>query len=199
MINSKKELKEYMRKDAIACEGSENIPIKKRIAGLFRPMIWKYEVKLRKTEYWLNVHSSTPIGRIIFHIKNISLVNYGLKLGYSIPLNVIGPGLCLAHAGTIVINKNVKIGSNARIHIDVNIGNSSEFGDKHVDTNVPVIGDNVYIGPGAKIYGKITIGNNVRIGANAVVNKDVSDDVTVAGIPAKVISQKGSHHGLQAY
>ncbi len=44
---------------------------------------------------------------------------------------------------------------------------------------VPIIGDNVYIAPGAKIFGKIKIGNNVKIGANAVVYKNIPDNAIV--------------------
>jgi len=50
----------------------------------------------------------------------------------------------------------------------------------------------VYIGPGAKIFGAITIGDGAAIGANAVVHRDVSPGVTVGGVPARVISDKGS-------
>ena len=115
-----------------------------------------------------------------------------MKLGFSISINVLGPGLCIMHTGTIVINENAKIGANARIHVGVSIGNSSPLGETWVPDNVPVIGDNVYIGPGAKLFGKIKIGNDVAIGANAVVTKDVKDHVTVAGVPAKVINSRGS-------
>lgn len=56
-----------------------------------------------------------------------------------------------------------------------------------------MIGNGVYIGPGAKIFGPIEIANFVAIGANAVVNESVIEsNVTVAGIPAKIISDKGS-------
>lgn len=105
-----------------------------------------------------------------------------IKYGFTIPINAFGPGLSLAHYGSIIVNG--KIGKNCRIHSCVNIG------EGHGKT--PIIGDNVYIGPGAKIFGGIKIGNNVAIGANAVVNKDVPDNVTVAGIPAVIISKKGS-------
>ena len=50
-----------------------------------------------------------------------------------------------------------------------------------------MIGDNVYIGVGAKVLGNIRIGNNVKIGANAVVIKDVPDNATVVGVPARVV------------
>ena len=132
------------------------------------------------------------LGRIVYQAKRISYERYSAKLGFSIPINVFGPGLCIGHMGTIVVNGNVRIGENARIHVDVNIGNYSLFGEGWKGDNTPTIGDNVYIGPGAKLFGKITIGNNVAIGANAVVTKDVPDHVTVAGVPARIINERGS-------
>ena len=50
----------------------------------------------------------------------------------------------------------------------------------------------MYIGPGAKIVGEVHIGNNVVIGANAVVTHDIPDDVTVGGVPARIISNNDS-------
>jgi len=75
------------------------------------------------------------------------------------------------------------IGENCRIHPSTSIGDYN---------GAPTIGNNVYIGPGAKLFGNISVGNNVAIGANAVVNADVPTNVTVGGIPAKIISQKSS-------
>lgn len=54
-----------------------------------------------------------------------------------------------------------------------------------------MIGDNVNILPEAKVIGKINIGNNVTIGANAVVNKDVPEKCTVAGVPAYIVRRNG--------
>ena len=64
---------------------------------------------------------------------------------------------------------------------------------KNIGTNQqsPIIGNNVWIGPGARIYGNIKIGNNVVIGANSVVNKTFPSNITIAGIPAKKINDKG--------
>ena len=107
-----------------------------------------------------------------------------IRLGLSIPLGVFGPGLSIAHYGTIVVNKNACVGVNCRIHPGVCIGVAHG--------RAPTIGDNVYIGPGAKIFGGVTVGDNAAIGANAVVNKDVPPGVTVAGNPARIVSHRGS-------
>ena len=58
---------------------------------------------------------------------------------------------------------------------------------------VPVIGDRVYLGCGAKILGGIRIGNDVVVAPNAVVTRDVPDKAVVGGIPARVLSEEGSH------
>lgn len=109
------------------------------------------------------------------------------KCGFTIPINKIGPGLCIPHYGTIVISGNAVIGENCKIHTGVNIGATSGKPDaKH-------IGNNVYIGPGAKIIGGGYIADNVVIGANAVVTGSIEEaGITVGGIPAKKISDKDS-------
>jgi serine O-acetyltransferase len=58
---------------------------------------------------------------------------------------------------------------------------------------VPTIGDNVFIGPGAKIFGDIIIASGIAIGANSVVNKSfLETDITIAGVPARKVSNRGS-------
>ncbi len=92
-----------------------------------------------------------------------------------------GPGLIILHSVGIVINSKVKGGDNVVIESGVVIG--EEKG------HCPTLGNNIFIGSGAKIFGNITIGNNIKIGANAVVNKSVPDNVTVAGIPARIVKE----------
>ncbi len=75
----------------------------------------------------------------------------------------------------IVISGNASIGENCTIFHQVTIG-VDEITDPGA---APVIGNNVIIGAGAKIIGGITIGDHVKIGANAVVTKDVPDGATV--------------------
>lgn len=156
MIESKEDLERYIESDLKAL-GVYPLSLKDWLAGYMRPMIWKFEVRLRRIEFAHNCKRRNSLERLIYLIKSNSLKKYGLKLGFSIPVNTIGPGLCLAHAGTVVINENVRIGANARIHVDVNIGNASPFGKEHVDDNVPVIGNNVYIWPGQKFLERLAL------------------------------------------
>jgi len=114
-----------------------------------------------------------------------------IKFGIEIyPDTNIGKGFYIGHFGGIVINSNAVIGNYCNISHCVTIGQLNRGRKK----GVPIIGNNVYIGPGAKILGKIKIGNNVVIGANSVVINDVPDNAVVGGIPAKIISYKGSKH-----
>jgi serine O-acetyltransferase len=71
------------------------------------------------------------------------------------------------------------------------------FGAREGRTGVPTLGDRVYVAVGAKIIGPVRVGSDVAVGANAVVCHDVPDHVTVGGVPARVISRKGSGAYLQ--
>jgi serine O-acetyltransferase len=186
MITTKKDLKHYLGQDAIALRCYKKRP---RILG---DDIWKYQIILRKTEYYANsFHNSKKY--LLFHYiwyRN-QLRKYSFKLGFSIPLNVFGPGLSIAHYGTIVVNAAAKVGKNCRIHEGVNIGATNG------SSSAPQIGDNVFIGTGAKIIGDISIANDVAIGANAVVVKSITESgVTYGGVPAKKISSNNSHSNL---
>jgi serine O-acetyltransferase len=143
----------------------------------------RFQRRLRKIEYLNNVRRGNILCRVYQMMQEIMNHRLALKLGFSIPKNVFGAGLCIVHYGTIVVSPLAKIGDNCRIHPSTSIGYYN---------GAPTIGNNVYIGPGAKLFGQITIGDNVTIGANAVVNSDVPDNVTVGGIPAKIISNKSS-------
>lgn len=113
------------------------------------------------------------------------------KWGIEIPRATdIGEGFYIGHFGGITISSSAKIGRNVNISQQVTIGVSGE-GDKR---GCPVIGDNVYLASGAKIFGKIKIGNNVKIGANAVIYKDIPDNAIVVMDPGfKIISYKGNY------
>jgi len=91
----------------------------------------------------------------------------------------IGPGFVILHSVGVVINTNVRAGRNLVVYHGVTLGAERN--------RSPVLGDNVYIGAGAKIIGGVKVGSDVRVGANAVVTKDVPDGATVVGIPARIV------------
>ena len=122
------------------------------------------------------------IGTIMF--KTVEMM-YGIHIRSDID---IGPGLYIGHFGNIFVGGDTKIGANCNLSQEVTIG----YAGRGDDWGLPEIGDNVFIGPGAKIIGKIKIGDNVAIGANAVVTKDIPDNSVAVGIPARVVSNKGS-------
>ena len=180
MIKSKEELNDYLMADKRAMRISLRRP------RIFRDEIWKFEIYLRRLEYYTNCNKNIYNRFILLYYK-FQFHRLSVKLGFYIQPNTFGKGLAIAHIGPVIVNDYAKIGSNCRIHVGVNIG-----GGINKPEDAPTIGENVYIGPGAKIYGRIKIGNNVAIGANAVVNKDVPDNVTVAGVPAKIVNNKGN-------
>lgn len=181
MIKTFKDYKYYLEQDRKALSIQMPSFKGKLREFLFPHEIWRFQKLLRKSEYYEN----TSKGLLLNMLCKIKLRKQSLKLNFSIPLNVCGPGLSIAHYGTIVISEYAKIGSNCRIHAGVNIGASAGRNE------APKIGDNVYIGPGAILFGNIKIANNVTIGANATVNKDFDKENTViAGNPAVIVKEK---------
>jgi len=177
MIESYEDYIKYLEADRISLKRT------KTIKSFLFDDVWKFQRLLRRLEYITNCRKSSLIRIIVAR----QYVSQSRKLGFTIPINVFGPGLSIAHAGTIVVNKGARVGANCRLHACVVIGPQIGTSD------APNIGDNCYIGPGAKIFGKIDIGANVAIGANAVVSSSFPEgNVTIGGIPAKVISQKTS-------
>lgn len=156
----------------------------------FGDELYKYSRLMRKYEYYTNCKKNSLI-RLYLQRK---YRKESIKFGFSIPINTIGAGVSFIHRGTIVINPGSIVGANSRINCNVVIG--AELGTQQ---KAPVIGKNVYIAPGAKILGDIKVGNNVIVGANAVVVKDVPDNVTVGGVPAKIISQKSTKEVFQYF
>jgi len=101
------------------------------------------------------------------------------------PAATIGEGLFIDHAIGVVIGQTVEIGRDVTIYQGVTLGGTSlEHGKRH-----PTVGDRVTIGAGAKVLGPITVGNGSRIGANAVVVRDVPPDSVVVGVPGQVIAR----------
>jgi serine O-acetyltransferase len=117
---------------------------------------------------------------------------WGIEIQYSAR---IGSGLYIGHFGGITISGEAVIGKFCNISQNVTIGISGQ-GEKR---GVPIIGDNVYIAPGARLFGRISIGNNVKIGANAVIHKNVPDNSLAVLDPGfKIIASKQSSMDLDS-
>jgi serine O-acetyltransferase len=133
----------------------------------------------RKNPIWLLL---LLLNRFLYPLIRI---HSGLELS---PRAQMGPGVYIAHFGPTVIHPETSAGSNLTLLQGVTIGEHNK--------GVPRIGNNVGIGTGAKVIGGITIGDNVIIGSGAVVVKDVPDNCTVVGIPAKPVRSEEEMQAL---
>ncbi|MBR4225442.1 MAG: serine O-acetyltransferase [Candidatus Methanomethylophilaceae archaeon] len=103
------------------------------------------------------------------------------------PGATIGKRFFIDHATGVVIGETAIIGDNVSLYQGVTLGGvSTSKGKRH-----PTIGNHVVVGCNASVLGDITIGSNVRIGAGAVVIKDVPDDCTVVGVPGRIVRHAG--------
>ncbi|MDY5122816.1 MAG: hypothetical protein SPE59_03345 [Treponema sp.] len=179
MITTKKELKEYLKLEK-QFYGSHLFI--KTLFYVENAIIWKLQKRLRKTEFYKNTN------RKIFYYLSLRWLNK-LENRYSmhIPCNCFGQGLHIMHLGPILVNGKVRVGNNCSIHIN------TVLGARGTDDSVPVIGNDVVIGVGATLLGGISIANGIAIGANSLVNKSFMDEnIAIAGIPAKKISNNGT-------
>jgi serine O-acetyltransferase len=95
----------------------------------------------------------------------------------------IGKGLFIDHGMGVVIGETAEVGDNVVMYHGVTLGGTG----KHKGKRHPTIGNNVTIGTSAKILGPIIVGDGAKIGANAVVLKDVPSMATAVGVPARII------------
>ena len=101
------------------------------------------------------------------------------------PGATIGRRLFMDHGMGIVIGETAIVGDDCTIYHQVTLGGT---GKERLKRH-PTLKNNVIVGSGSKVLGNILIGENVKIGANSVVLKDIEDNVTVVGIPGKVIKR----------
>lgn len=109
------------------------------------------------------------------------------------PAAKIGEYFFIDHGHGVVIGETVIIGNRVTLYHDVTLGGTSlSHGKRH-----PTLEDDVIIGAGAQVLGPVTIGKGARVGANAVVVKDVAANETVVGIPAHAVAT--AHEEFTAY
>lgn len=123
------------------------------------------------------------VGRFLSKILWKSLVKSNSC--YLSPRSSIEGGLCLPHAVGIVVGDGVKIGRDVTIFQNVTLGVGGES-----DSSYPEISDRVIVYAGACVVGGVSIGRDARVGANAVVVRNVLDCETVVGVPARPLPSR---------
>jgi serine O-acetyltransferase len=136
---------------------------------------------LHRLAHWLHANDRTLMARAL------SQVNRMVTQIEIHPAARIGSGLFIDHGSGVVIGETCEIGNGVTILQGVTLGGTGkEAGKRH-----PTIEDDVSIGTGAKVLGGFTVGAGSKIGANAVVLRDVPPNSTVVGVPGRVVVQNG--------
>ena len=109
------------------------------------------------------------------------------------PKAKIGKNLFIDHGMGVVIGETSEIKDNVTIYHMVTLGGISPSINSNEQRDIkrhPTLEDNVVVGSGAQVLGPVVVGKNAKIGANAVITKDVPANAVMIGIPAKNINNK---------
>jgi len=130
--------------------------------------------------HWLHNHNCKLLARVISQFTRWIT---GVEIH---PGATIGKRCMIDHGMAVVIGETAEVGDDVTIYQGVTLGGTGkDVGKRH-----PTIGDRVIISSGAKVLGPFKVGNDVKIGAGAVVLKEVPDGCTVVGIPGTIVKGK---------
>lgn len=118
------------------------------------------------------------------------------------PGAVIGERFFIDHGMGVVVGETAEIGNDVTLYQGVTLGGVSPSVDSDSQRDRkrhPTLGDHVIVGSGAQILGPFSVGHGARIGANAVVTREVPCCVTVVGIPGKPVSKVAIEEDFDAY
>lgn len=173
MITNWKEYKEYLDADR------KRYPTPPRFISFIlhteKYFVWKQIKNLRRLEFLMNNRSNLFI-KLLYYLQMVKYYRIMHRNQIYVYPNVFGPGLYIPHLGRILTPPHAKIGKNCTLRPGLLIvTNLSVNNRKHFQI---VVGDNVEFSEGCKIICK-KIGNDVIIGPNAVVTRNVPDNMTV--------------------
>ena len=134
---------------------------------------------MHRIAHWMHNHHMKLLARMLSQSNRFLT---GIEIH---PAAIIGEGIFIAHGMGMVIGETTIIGDNVTIYQGATLGGTGkETGKRH-----PTIGNNVIISTGAMILGPFTVGDNAKIGAGAVVLREVPPNSTVVGIPGRVVKR----------
>ncbi|HWI51065.1 MAG TPA: serine O-acetyltransferase [Symbiobacteriaceae bacterium] len=139
--------------------------------------IWAHRIA-----HWLWVRNWKLVARVISQMARF-FTQIEIHPGAT-----IGQGFFIDHGSGVVIGETTEIGDNVTLYQGVTLGGTGhEKGKRH-----PTLGDNVVVGNGARVLGSFSVGENSRIGAGAVVLREVPAEATVVGNPGRIVRQNGN-------
>ncbi len=140
-----------------------------------------HALQMHRINHWLWKKGLRLPARILAHITRFLT---GVEIH---PGAKIGEGCFIDHGMGVVIGETAEIGDNVTLYQGAVLGGrGTQKGKRH-----PTVGNNVVIAAGAKILGSFTVGDNSKIGAGAVVLKDVPPNCTVVGVPGRIVKEDG--------
>ena len=142
-----------------------------------------WAISFHRTAHWFYSKRFRFVARVISQFSRF-LTNIEIHPGAQ-----IGSRFFIDHGAGVVIGETAIIGDDVLMYHQVTLGGTSlEKTKRH-----PTVGNNVLLGMGAKVLGNITVGDGARIGANAVVTRDVPPNTSVVGVPGRILIQDGTH------
>ena len=153
-----------------------------------------HAIVLHRAAHWAWRRNLKLVGRLISQFGRFLT---GIEIH---PGAIIGSGFFIDHGLGVVIGETAVIGDRVTLYHDVTLGGVAPSIDADSQRNQkrhPTLQDEVIVGSGAQILGPVTVGRCARVGANAVVTKDVPEAVTVVGIPGRAIPRSTENVGVE--
>ena len=150
-----------------------------------------HAIQVYRLSHWLWKHNIRFISRLFSQAARFFT---GIEIH---PGATIGRRFFIDHGDGVVIGETSHIGDDVTLYQIVTLGGISPSVDSHKQVDQkrhPTLEDGVIVGSGAQVLGPITVGKDARIGANAVVTRDVPPGVTAVGIPARVVMPRDKEH-----
>lgn len=150
-----------------------------------------HAILIYRASNWLWKRDFRFLGRFLSQMARFTT---GIEIH---PGATIGARFFIDHGDGVVIGETSHIGDDVTLYQAVTLGGISPSVDSHMQVDQkrhPTLENGVIVGSGAQVLGPITVGADARIGANAVVTRDVPPGVTAVGIPARVVMPRDKEH-----